>query len=175
MGDPNQPANWEADVSELLNDSPTAVKYRDRILEELHAGEQVLCAYDSTIAVLDPVEGGCSNVYLGAVIVTNERLLSVEGKMMGRVAYRSVPWGDVEQVLQSPDGKVGVMRTRSSERHYRLWSVGIWEGKSNSSPLDKTRLDVLRLSIQEARAAVADSQATQSDSAYEELKRRRGF
>lgn len=162
-------------MSELLSDSPTAVKYRDRILQELHAGERVLYASDSTIGVLDPVEGGCSNVYIGAIIVTNERLLSAEGKMMGRVAFRSVPWGDVENIAQTPDGKVGVLRTRSSERHYRLWSVAIRTGKSSSSPLDKTRLDLLRLSIQDARAAVADSRAAESDSAYEELKRRRGF
>jgi hypothetical protein len=51
----------------------------------------------------------------------------------------------------------------------------IWVGKSFKTPLDKERLSLLILSIHEARAAVAASQEANVDSAYEELKRRRGL
>lgn len=160
-------------VSELLNDSPTAVKFRDGILNELHPGEQVLYAADAQ--VMEPTGGTNFNLYIGSVIVTNERLLVAEGKMMGRVAFHSVPWSEVEKSGRLNDGKVGIQKTISSKSRWPLWEISIWEGKSYKTPLDKKRLDLLSLSIQEARMAVAASHEADVDSAYDELRRRRGF
>jgi hypothetical protein len=159
-------------VTDLLNDSPTAVKYRDRVLAELHSGEQVMYAVDAQ--VMEPTPGNNFNLYIGSVIVTNERLLVVEGKALGRVAFHSVPWGEIEKSGRGNDGKVGIQKTISSKSRWPLWEISIWEGKSYKTPLDKKQLDLLSLSIQEARAAVAASQEADVDSAYEELKRRRG-
>lgn len=160
-------------MSDLLNDSPTAAKYRDRVLAELYSGEQVMYAVDAQ--VMEPTPGNNFNLYIGAVIVTTERILVAEGKALGRVAFHSVPWGDVEQAGQGNDGKVGIRKTVSSKSRWPLWEISIWEGKSFKTPLDKKQLDLLALSIQEARAAVAASRDADAGSAYEELKRRRGF
>lgn len=160
-------------MSELLNDSPTALKYRDRILAELYSDEKVMFAVDAQ--VMEPTPGDRFNLYIGAVIVTTERLLVVESKAMGRVVFHSVPWGDVEQAGQANDGEVAIRKTVSSNSRWPLWKISIWEGKSYKTPLDKKQLDLLGLSIQEARAAVAASRDAEAGSAYEELKRRRGF
>jgi hypothetical protein len=162
-------------VSELLNDSPTAVKFRDRIINELHPGEHVLYATDAE--VMEPTGSGPGdfNLYVGSVIVTNERLLVVEGKMMGRVAFHSVAWSDVEKFGWGNDGKLGIQKAISPKSRWPIWKIGIWEGKSYKTPLDKKRLGLLSLSIQEAQAAVSASRESDVDSAYEELKRRRNL
>ena len=161
-------------MSELLNDSPTAVKYRDRVLAELHPGERVMYAVDAQ--VMEPMPFKKFNLYIGSVIVTNERLLVAEGKALGRGAtFHSASWGEVENVGRGNDGKVGIQKTVSSKSRWPLWEISIWEGESYKTPLDKKQLDLLSLSIQEARAAVAASRGADVDSAYEELKRRRGF
>jgi hypothetical protein len=166
------PTRPEVDVSDLLNDSPTAVKFRDRILSELHPGELVLYASDAQ--VMEPTGGTDFNLYIGSVIVTKERLLVAEGKMMGRVAFQSLPWSDVEKSGRLNDGKVGIRESISSTSRWPLWEISIWEGKSYKTPLDKKRLGLLSLSIQEAQEAVAASNEADVDSAYDELKRRRG-
>jgi Bacterial PH domain len=158
-------------VSELLNDSPTAVKFRDRVLDELHPGERVLYATDAQ--VVEPMGGMDFNLYIGSVIVTNERLLVAEGKMMGRVTFHSVPWNVVQKSGRLNDGRVGVQKSVSPKSRWPLWEISIWEGKSHKTPLDRKRLDLLSLSIQEARATVAASHQTDVESAYDELKRRR--
>jgi hypothetical protein len=163
----------EALVSDLLNDSPTAVKFLDRILGELFDGEQVLFATDGQ--VVEPTGGSATdfNLYVGAIIVTNERLLVAEGKMMGRVAFHSVAWTDVEKSGRSEDGMVVVQKRISSKNRWPLWKIGIWEGKAYKSPLDQKSLDLLRLSMVEARESVEASHQADVGSAYEELKRRR--
>jgi Bacterial PH domain len=163
----------EAKMSDLLNDSPTAVKFRDRILNELHPGEQVLYAADAQVT--EPMGGTDFNLYIGSVIVTNERLLVTEGKMMGRVSFHSVPWIEVVKSGHLNDGKVGIQKTVSARSRWPLWEIGIWEGKSYKTPLDRKRLDLLSRSIQEARLAIAAADEADMDSAYDELKRRRGF
>jgi hypothetical protein len=160
-------------MSDLLSDSPTAAKYRDRVLAELHGGEKVMYAVDAQ--VFEPTTGSNFNLYIGAVIVTNERLLIAEGKAFSRVTFHSVLWGDVEQAGQANDGKVGIRKSVSSKSRWPIWEISIWEGKSFKTPLDKKQLDLLALSIQEARVAVAATREADVDSAYEELKRRRGF
>lgn len=160
-------------MSELLTDSPTAMKFRDRIVNELHAGEQVLYAADAQ--VMEPMGGANFNLYIGSVIVTSERLLVAEGKVLGKVSFHSVPWSEVEKSGRLSDGKVGIQKTISLKSRWPLWEISIWEGKSYKTPLDRKSLDLLSLSIQEARAAIAASHDADVDSAYDDLKRRRGF
>lgn len=159
-------------MSDLLNDSPTAVKFRDKILAELHPGEQVLYASDAQVT--EPHGGSDFALYVGAVIVTSERLLVVEGKMMGRVAFYSVAWTDVVKTGRGNDGIVGVQKNVTSRSRWPLWEIRIWEGKSWKTPLDKTRLDLVALSIQDGLAAVQAAEGAETMSAYEELKKRRG-
>jgi hypothetical protein len=160
-------------VSKLLNDSPTAVKYRDRVLAELHPSEQVMYAADAQ--VMEPTFGNNFNLYIGSVIVTNERLLVADAKSLGRLTFHSVSWGEVEQAGRLNDGKVGIQKTVSSKNRWPIWQISMWEGKSYKTPLDKKQLDLLALSIQEARAAIAAMRDADVNSAYEELRRRRGF
>jgi hypothetical protein len=162
-------------VSELLNDSPTALKLRDRVLSELHGGEQVYYAADGQ--VMEPTGGGPGdfNLYVGSVIVTNERLLVAESKMLGGARFWSVAWTDVEEAGRYDDGTVGVRKSLSSTNRWPLWKISIWEGKSHKTPLDKKRLDLLALSIKEAQDAVAASRVADAADSYEDLKRRRGF
>lgn len=162
-------------MSKLLNDSPTAVKFRDRILAELHPDERVLYAADAQ--VMEPTGGGPGdfNLYIGSVIVTSERLLAAEGKMMGRVAFFSVPWSEVEKAGRGTDGAVVVQKAVSMKSRWPIWKISIWEGKSYKTPLDRQRLDLLLMSIHEARAAVSASHEDDTVAAYEELKCRRGF
>jgi hypothetical protein len=141
----------------------------------MHRGEQVLYAVDAQVMEPTGRAAGDFNLYIGSVIVTNERLVVVEGKALGRVAFHSVLWSDVEKSGRGNDGKVGIQKTVSSRSHWPIWEISIWEGKSYKTALDKQRLDLLSLSIQEARAAIAASHAADVGSAYEELKRRRGF
>jgi hypothetical protein len=54
-----------------------------------------------------------------------------------------------------------------------IWEISIWEGKSHKTPLDKKHLDLLALSIQDARAPIAAQHNADVDSAYDDLKRRR--
>lgn len=159
-------------MSDLLNDSPTAVKFRDRILAELHSGEQVLYAADGQVT--EPHGGTDFGLYIGSIIVTSERLLLVEGKMMGRAAFTSVSWTDVVKSGRGDDGRVGVQKNITSRSRWPIWEIRIWEGKSFKTPLDKTRLDLVSLSIQEALSAVKGAEGADTLSAYEELKKRRG-
>jgi len=159
-------------MSDLLNDSQTAVKFRDRILAELHPGEEVLYAAEGQVT--EPHGGSDFALYIGSIIVTSERLLLVEGKMMSRVAFVSLAWPDVVKVGRGDDGRVGVQKNITSRSRWPLWEMRIWEGKSWKTPLDRTRLDLLYLSIQDALAAVQAAEGADTLSAYEELKKRRG-
>jgi len=162
-------------VSELLNDSPTAVKFRDRILSELGDEEQVLYAADGQVIEPTGTGSGDFNLYVGSIIVTTVRLLVVEGKMLGGARLQSVAWTDVEKTGQFEDGTVGINKVISSRNRWPIWKISIWEGKSHKTPLDTKRLGLLSLSVQEAKAAVSASQDADVTLAHEELKRRRGF
>jgi hypothetical protein len=156
-------------VSDLLNDSPTAVKFRDRILPELQ-GEQVLFVAEGQ--VMEPTGSGAGDfrLYIGAIIVTDRRLLVAEGKAFGRVTFQYVEWGDVQKNGRDREGKVAIQKSG----RWPIWQISIWEGKSYKTPLDRKSLDLLSLSIEEAYQAVRTDRVSDSVSAYEELKRRRG-
>jgi len=164
-------------MSDLLNDSATAVKLRDKILAELHAGEQVFYAGEGQ--VMEPTGSGPGdfNLYVGAIIVTNQRLLLAEAKMMGRAAFWSLPWADVEQIGRYEDGALRYKKTLKQGVRWPLWKVQIWEGKSHKTPLDMKALDILEMSSREAFDAVSQamvaSRVEDAGNAYEELKRRR--
>jgi hypothetical protein len=164
-------------MSDLLNDSATAVKLRDRILADLHQGEQVFYAAEGI--VMEPTGSGPSDFYLygGAIIVTNERLLLAEAKMMGRAALTSLLWEDVDEIGRYPDGAVGYKKKLKQGVSRPLWKAQIWEGKSYKTPLDAKALDILAMSSKEAFDAVSQaalaSRVEDASSAYEELKRRR--
>ncbi len=163
-------------MSKLLDDSPTAVKLRDRILKEVGANEQIL--YVTEGQVYEPLGGEDFVLYIGAIIVTTERLLVFESKVLGRSALYQTTWREVEQSGRHDNGEVGIQKRGRRP----IWRISIWEGKSYKTPLDMKRLDMLALAIQEARLAVAaetaaetaDHDAQVSDE-YEKLKRRRGF
>jgi hypothetical protein len=159
-------------MSDLLNDSPTAVTFRDRILAELHSGEKVLYAADGQVK--EPHGGSDYALYIGSIIVTSERLLVVESKMRGRAAFYSVAWTDVVTTGRGNDGTVGVQTNVTSRSRWPIWEIKIWEGKSWTTPLDKVRLDLVSFSIQEGLAAVQAAEGADTLSAYEELKKRRG-
>ena len=169
-------------MSELLNDSPTAVKIRDKILSQLHPGEQVL--YVTEGQVQEPYGSGTGdfNLYIGAIIVTSERLLVFESKAFGRASHVEAVWRDVERTGRHDTGEVGVQKYVHASRGRPLWKISIWEGKSYKTPLDAGRLDMLSMAIQEARLALAAEMADESaahdaqvGNDYEELRRRRGF
>lgn len=105
----------------------------------------------------------------------SELLTDSPSKMLGKASFHSEPWSEVEKSGRLSDGKVGIQKTISSKSRWPLWEIGIWEGKSYKTPLDRKSLDLLSLSIQEARAAIAASHDADVDSAYDDLKRRRGF
>lgn len=156
-------------MSELLNDSPTAVKHRERVLSELAPTEQIL--YVAEGQVFEPLGANNFNLFIGAIVVTSQRLLIFESKMLGRVALYQVAWRDVQKDGRSRDGKVALQKGGPRP----IWEISIWEGKSHRSPLDTKRLDMLSLSINEARTAIAAERGAEAVDAYEELKRRRGF
>lgn len=156
-------------MSELLNDSPTAVKHRGRILNELAPIEKIL--YVAEGQVYEPLGGDTFNLLIGAIVVTNERLLIFESKMFGRVACHQVAWRDVQKDGRSRDGKVAIQKGGPRP----IWEISIWEGKSHQSPLNTKRLDLLSLSIDEARTAISTERGAEAIDAYEELKRRRGL
>lgn len=165
-------------MSDLLTDSPNAVKIRDRILGELRPNEQVLFATDALVH--EPRGGSQFYLYTGvAIIVTSERLLLAEPKMMGRASFVSVPWTDVENGGRTNDGDVVVQRKVKGFGSWPIWEIQIWEGKNHRSPRDQTRLNILSMCIRDAWQAVksADAvvEAADTAAAYEELKKRRGF
>ena len=163
-------------MSNLLNDSTTAVKVRDRILAELKSGEQVY--YVAEGQILEPTGSGpgAFNLYVGALIVTNQRLLVAESKM-GRARFQSLQWVDLEKMGRRADGCVLYQKTLKQGVHWPLWEAKIWVGKSFKTPLDMKALDVLELSSREAFTAVNEAQTAarvnDATSAYEQLKRRR--
>ena len=164
-------------MSDLLDDSSNAVKIRDRILGELQPNETVLYATNGDVR--EP-RGSSSYSYFGvAVIVTNRRLLLGEPKMMGRASFFSVPWSEVENHGRTADGDVIVKKKVSGFGDWPIWEIQVWEGKNYVSPRDMTRLNLLALCLDEAWTAIknADAAAEAADtaSAYEELKKRRGF
>ena len=168
-------------MSELLDDSPTAARLKDRIIAEIAPGERILFVTEGH--VIEPWGGGPSNfgLYIGAIIVTSVRILSVESKMLGRAAFRSKYWRDVEKIGRYDRGEVGLHEYVHKSKGRPIWRIEIWEGKSHKSPLDMRRLDMLSLAMDEARSAVAAEMAAESaDHAaqvadeYEQLKRRRG-
>lgn len=164
-------------MTDLLNDSPTAVKVRDKILAGLHPDEQVFYATEGQ--VMEPTGNGPGdfNLYVGAIIVTNQRLLVAEAKMMGRAALWSLPWTDVDSIGRYPDGTVGFKKQLKQGVRWPLWKAQVWEGKSYKTPLDTKALDILAISAKEALDAVSEaalaSRVEEASSAYEELKRRR--
>jgi hypothetical protein len=166
-------------MSELLNDSTTALKIRDKILLELQPNEQVFYAVDGQIFVPTPIPGRPNDFYLivGAIIVTNERLLIAETKLMGRAGFTSLQWEDVDSIGRFPDSTVGYDLKIKPGVRWPRWKAQIWEGKSHSTPLDTRALDVLAMSSKEAfdavSAAAHASRVEDVSSAYEELKRRR--
>lgn len=164
-------------MSDLLNDSATAVKIRDRILAELGPDEQVFYAVEGQVTEPTGSGPGAFNLYVGAIIVTNERLLLAETRMMGRAAFWSLRWADVEEIGRFPDGAVGYKKKLNPNVRYPLWKAEIWEGKSYKTPLDAKALDVLAMSSKEAFDAISQAalaaRVEDASSAYEELKRRR--
>ena len=146
---------------------------------KLGPNEQVFYAADGQIVVPQPIPGRPNDFHLmvGAIIVTNERLLMVEAKMLGGARFSSLPWADVSEIGRYPDGVVGYKKTLKPGVQWPLWKVQIWEGKSHKTPLDTKALDLLAMSSSEAYDAVAAaalaSRAEEAGSAYEELKRRR--
>jgi len=166
-------------MSDLLNDSATAVKVRDKILAELHPDEQVFYAAEGQVTEPTPAPSRPNdfNLFAGAIIVTNERLLVAEAKMLGGARFWSLPWADVNEIGRYPDGAVGYKKTLKQGVQWPLWKVQIWEGKSYKTPLDAKALDILAMSSKEAFDAVSQaalaSRVEDASSAYEELKRRR--
>jgi hypothetical protein len=164
-------------MSDLLNDSSTAVKVRDKILAELGPDEQVFYAAEGQVTEPTGSGPGDFNLYVGAIIVTNERLLVAEAKMMGRAAFWSLPWADVDEIGRYPDGTLGYKKKLKQGVRWPLWKAQIWEGKSYKTPLDAKALDILAISSQEAFDAVSQAalatRVEDASSAYEELKRRR--
>lgn len=164
-------------MSDLLNDSATAVKVRDKILAELRPDEQVFYAAEGQVT--EPTGGGPGdfNLYVGAIIVTNERLLVAEAKMLGGARFLSLPWADVNEIGRYPDGTVGYKKELKQGVRWPLWKVQMWEGKSFKTPVDTKGLDILAMSSKEAYDAVSQaalaSRVDEASSAYEELKRRR--
>ncbi len=156
-------------MSELLNDSPTAIKLRDRILADLSPAEKVLFVTEGQ--VMEPIGGGNFNLFIGAIVVTTERLAVFESKALGRMGKNHVAWRDVQKDGRMVDGRVAIQKNGSRPR----WEIGIWEGKSYKTPLDTKQLDLLSLSITEARSAIAAERGADAVDAYEELKRKRGF
>jgi hypothetical protein len=163
-------------VSDLLNDSPTAVKFRDRILKELGATERILYVTDGEVK--EPLGGNDFVLYSGAIIVTNERLVVVESKALGRCVLNQTIWRNVESSGRHDSGAIVIRKPGSRP----IWKISIWEGKSYKTPLDKKRLDMLALAIEEVRLTVATERAAENADhdaqvrgEYEELKRRRGF
>jgi hypothetical protein len=166
-------------MSDLLNDSATAVKIRDKILIELRPGEQVFYAAEGQVTEPQPLAHRPNDfhLYVGAIIVTNERLLVAEAKMLGGARFTSLPWADVSEIGRYPDGRVGYKRTLKQGVQWPLWQVHIWAGKSYKTPLDAKALDILAMSSTEAYDAVRQAslaaRVDDASSAYEELKRRR--
>lgn len=166
-------------MSDLLNDSATAVKVRDKILAELHPDEQVFYAVDGQILEPQSLEHRPNQFHLlvGAIIVTSERLLVVAAKMMGRAGFSPLRWVDVDSIGRLPDGTVGYKKKIKPDVRWPLWKAQIWEGKSHSTPLDAKALDLLALSSKEAFDAVSKAEhaarVEDASTAYEELKRRR--
>lgn len=156
-------------MSELLNDSPTAIKLRDRILADMSPSEKVLFVAEGQ--VVEPLGGGNFNLIVGAIVVTTERLAVFESKALGRMAKYQVAWRDVQNDGKMPTGKVAIQKNGPRP----IWEIGIWEGKSYKTPLDTRQLDLLSLSITEARSAIAAERGAEAEDAYEELKRKRGF
>lgn len=165
-------------MSELLNDSATAIKIRDRVLGELKAGEQIL--YVAEGQVNEPTGSGAAdfNLYIGALIVTNQRLLVGESKMIGGAKFASLQWADVEQIGRRQDGAVAYKKILKQGVRWPLWIATAWVGKSYKTPVDLKALDLLEMSSREAFDAVHQAAATarvdDAATAYEELKRRRG-
>ena len=161
-------------MSDILSDSETASSDRDRVLSELGPVEKVMFAMDGVVAERHPA-GAKFNVRGGAFIVTNERLILAErGGIFGggRLSFDSVPWGNVEKVVQAADGPVTIYKTNMLTSRWPIWSISKNQA-DNVHVSDKKRLDLLALSIEEARTTFVASQKSDSESAYEELKRRR--
>lgn len=156
-------------MSELLNDSPTAIKLRDRILADMGSAEKILYVVEGH--VFEPTGGGHFNLFVGAILVTTERLAVYESKALGRMGKNEVAWRDVQKDGRSADGKVAIQKGGARP----IWEISIWEGKSHKSPLNTTQLDLLSLSITDARSAIAAGRGAEAADAYEELKRKRGF
>lgn len=156
-------------MSELLNDSATAFKLRDRILADMSPAEKILFVAEGQ--VLEPIGGSNFNLFIGAIVATTERLAVFESKALGRMGKNEVAWRDVQKDGRTADGKVGIQKSGSRP----IWEISIWEGKSHKTPLDMKQLDLLSLSITDARSAIAAERGAEAADAYEELKRKRGF
>jgi hypothetical protein len=74
-------------MSDLLNDSATAVKVRDKLCEELYGDEEVFYATDGNVAEPFGIGGRELHLMVGAIIVTDRRLLVAEAKMLGRASF----------------------------------------------------------------------------------------
>jgi hypothetical protein len=157
------------ELSELLNDSPTATKLRDRILADMSPSEKILFATEGQ--VVERLGGTDFILFIGAIVVTTERLAVFESKALGRMGKNDVAWRDVQKDGRTADGMVAIQKSGSRP----IWEVSIWEGKSYKSPLNMRQLDLLSLSIDEARSAIAAERGAEAADAYEELKRKRGF
>ena len=164
-------------MSELLNDSPTAAKLRDRILRELRPGEEVFYAADGQINEPTGSGSGDFHLYIGTLIVTSQRLLVGESKMLGGAAFADWAWADVEQISRKQDGSVVYKKILKQGVRRPLWIATIWEGKSYKTPVDAKALDLLEMSSREAfdaiQQAALKARANDATNAYEELKRRR--
>lgn len=165
-------------MTDLLNDSPTAVQLRESILRELRDDESVLFVAEGK--VLEPLGGfSTSKVYLGAILVTNHRLMVAERKLMRKAKLTSLRWADVADSGRDDD-EVIIQKSPSSSFGYPIWKVRLDRKPTTDErsgrpewKVDYKGLDLLALSIREARAAVEASRVEESRSAYEELRRRR--
>lgn len=153
-------------MSDLLNDSATAIKVRSQILDELEPGEGILYVGEGHV-----VEPWGSNflLFVGALIVTTKRFLCVESKAFGRVSVHSVRWNEVVKTGRLDGGEVAIQKLGIRS----LWKVSIWEGKSFKTPLSRKQLDMLSFSIAEAQSMVEAEHGAEVASDYEELRRRR--
>jgi hypothetical protein len=145
--------------------------------ESFKPGEQVFYVVEGQVN--EPTGGGATdfNLYIGALIVTNQRLLVGESKMMGGAKFASLLWADVEQIGRRQDGSVAYKKTLRQGVRWPLWIATAWVGKSYKTPVDLKALDVLEMSSREAFDAVhqaaLSARVDDAASAYEELKRRR--
>jgi Bacterial PH domain len=129
-------------VSALLSRSRTANQNRDRILAELEPEEQILAVAEGSVLAQD---GYGSSRYVGAIVVTDGRLICVESKPFGRLGLTSLPWHSVREdgVGSGPD-RLGVRGVDSTGR-WRLWQI--------ECPAGDEEMALLREAIATARAS----------------------